>query len=266
MRILLIVLIVCLITGCKSGSDHPGDAGTVEDLNPAAEGFNVEASDPEAVEIADKVMAAMGGRKNWDNTRYICWTFFGRRELIWDKWEGNVRIESAGDSMIYLVNINTGEGNVYRKGEELTQPDSVRKYLDRGVSIWINDSYWLTMPFKLKDSGVTLKYMGEDSTDSGGPSQLIQLTFEEVGDTPQNRYLIWVDNYSDLVTQWAYYRNTDQDTANWHRPWDNYRKYGNILLSGDRTRGGPGDIMVLDSLSSEVFRSPDPVDLTAFRN
>ena len=44
------------------------------------------------------------------------------------------------------------------------------------------------MPYKLKDSGVTLKYKGQDTLETGHPAEKLQLTFEEVGKTPENKY------------------------------------------------------------------------------
>ena len=29
-------------------------------------------------------------------------------------------------------------------------------------AIWVNDTYWLLMPYKMKDPGVTLAYDGEE--------------------------------------------------------------------------------------------------------
>jgi hypothetical protein len=116
-------------------------------------GFDEIGSDPAAIQLADSIMHAMGGRENWDKTRFISWNFFGRRDLIWNKQTGQVRIESAPDSTIYLVNVNTGEGKVKIKETIITEPDSLKKLLDKAKAIWINDSYWLVMPFKLKDSG-----------------------------------------------------------------------------------------------------------------
>ncbi|MEJ2086172.1 MAG: hypothetical protein P8Y44_10915, partial [Acidobacteriota bacterium] len=52
------------------------------DENPPAPGFNAEASDDEAIVIADQVMEALGGRKAWDDTRYLTWNFFGRRRHV----------------------------------------------------------------------------------------------------------------------------------------------------------------------------------------
>ena len=89
--------------------------------------FNVLGSDAKAVKIADKVMKANGGRKNWDATHYIAWNFFGSRTLVWDKYTGDVRIENLKNDTKILVNINTLKGKVYKNGAELTQPDSLTK-------------------------------------------------------------------------------------------------------------------------------------------
>ena len=100
--IVSVLVLVLMLSNCSEKKVQEVEP----DNNPAAEGFNMSASDPEAVEIADRVMLAMGGRKNWDNTHYVCWEFFGRRHLIWDKWSGDVRIESFRDSIQYILNVN----------------------------------------------------------------------------------------------------------------------------------------------------------------
>lgn len=222
--------------------------------NPPAEGFNLSGSDPAAIELADSVMIAMGGRKNWDATRFISWNFFGRRDLVWDKHQGRVRIESSRDSTIYLLDLNTMQGRVQTKGQELTEPDSLAKMLNRAKSIWINDSYWLVMPFKLKDSGVTLKYMGEDTLVNNQYYNVLRLTFDKVGDTPQNMYDLYVDVTDNLIKYWSYYSDASQDSVTFTRPWDNYQKYGAILLSADRSDGGgPKNVKVDQELPDAVF-------------
>lgn len=222
--------------------------------NPPADGFNAADSDPAAIELADSIMTAIGGRKNWDATRFISWNFFGARDLVWDKQDGRVRIESNRDSAIYLLNLNTMEGRVQIKGRELTEPDSLIKMLERAKNIWINDSYWLVMPFKLKDTGVTLKYMGEDTLVNNKYYNVLQMTFANVGVTPQNKYDLYVDVHENLIKYWSYYSDASIDTANWTRPWDNYKKYGNILLSADRSDdGGPKNVRVDEELPDNIF-------------
>jgi hypothetical protein len=83
---------------------------------------------------------------------------------------------------------------------------------------------------------------------------VLQLTFENVGVTPQNKYDLYVDVHEKLIKSWSYYSDASSDTANWTRPWDNYQKYGNILLSADRSDdGGPKNVKVDEEISDDVF-------------
>lgn len=253
-RLFRCVFLAAAVTLLAGGCQREGEERLPGGPNPPAPGFDVANSDPAAIELADSVMEAMGGRRNWDNTRFISWNFFGRRDLMWDKREGKVRIESAPDSTIYLVDIDDLTGRVQIRGKELTEPDSLQKMLARAKSIWINDSYWLFMPFKLKDTGVTLKYLGEDTTATGLRCNVLELTFEDVGDTPQNKYRVYVDLKDNLVKQWAYYKEASQDSASQVWPWDNYRKHGDILLSADRSDNkGPRNVRIDDKLPTDIF-------------
>lgn len=248
----------CMFLFACSNSGHETEAITG---NPPAEGFNAAGSDPQAIALADSVMAAMGGRQNWDDTRYLYWNFFGARTLLWDKHNKKARVESLRDSSIHLVDIATGESRIMMYGEEQTHPDSLAKYGKRGMSWWINDAYWLVMPFKLKDSGVTLKYLGQDTTIAGKMAEVLQLTFEAVGNTPQNKYLVYVDPETKLVSQWDFFTNATDDKARFALPWKNYNPHGSILLSGDRGERQLTDIAVLDEVPVSAFTSFDPVDL-----
>ncbi len=250
----VLTVIICLaLFGCSQTG------------NPPMPGFNVKDSDVKATEIADAVMAAQGGRQNWDATHFVAWNFFGNRKLIWDKYSGNVRIEYLKNDMKILVNINDLKGKVFKDGAEITQPDSLAKYLEEGRKAWINDSYWLVMPFKMKDSGLTLKYVGENTTAKGAKADVVQLTFVGVGVTPNNKYKVWVDKQTHLVSQWAHYKDAAQPEPNFITSWEDYQPYGKIKLSALR---GPErritDIYVFDKLPETVFTSFDPVDLSKY--
>jgi hypothetical protein len=251
-QVLAILSLLFVVSACIKKTEP----ASLVDQNPPAPGFDWENSHPAAIQLADSVMKALGGRQNWDNTRFISWNFFERRNLVWDKHTGRVRIESLPDSTIYLVNVNTGEGRVRIKGREITHADSLARLLDKAKSIWINDSYWLVMPFKLKDDGVTLSYLGEDTIAGGIRCNIIELTFNNVGDTPENKYRVFIDAHDKRVKQWSYFANALQDSASATWPWDNYKKYGNILLSADRSDGkGPKRVRVDDVLPDAVFDS-----------
>lgn len=237
----------------SSGGDGGNEAAETTDSNPAAPGFDAAGSDARAIAIADSAMLAMGGRRAWDNTRYLHWTFFGRRTLLWDKYTGDVRIEIPADSTVYIANIHTLSGKAREGDTVIENPDTLQARLQRARSIWINDAYWLAMPYKLKDSGLTLKYIGQDTTQAGTPAFVLQLTFRDVGDTPQNKYHVYVDTRTYLVRQWAYFSNASDEAPVFLTPWDDYQEYGNILLSGNRGERGLSDIKVLDAVPEEAF-------------
>lgn len=226
---------------------------TSKEINPSAPGFDVAQSDAAAIKIADEVMVAMGGRKAYDATRYLFWNFFGSRTLLWDKHEGNVRIESQKDDFTVVMNIHSMKGKVKMKGEELTHPDSLSKYLQKGKDIWINDSYWLVMPFKLKDSGVTLKYLGEEKGENGNVADILELCFKEVGVTPHNKYHVFVDRESKLVNKWSFYPKASDEKPRFSTPWDGYKNFGKIKLSGGRGKYELTDIKVLEKVEDGVF-------------
>lgn len=250
----LISILLIIAFACET----PNKETINEDPNPAAEGFNLSDSDSLAIAWADATMSAMGGRSKWDNTRFISWDFFGRRTLLWDKFSGDVRIESPFDSTVYLINIHSDSGQVRIKNRVLQDADSIADLVTRGKRIWINDSYWLTMPFKLKDSGVTLKYLGENAIQNGELAHVLELTFENVGFTPYNKYEVYITKSDSLVKQWAYYGRADQDSASAIWPWDNYQDYNGLLLSADRSDGlGPGNVQVFDNIPDKAFTDFD---------
>ena len=235
--------------------------------NPPAEGFNLDGSDAKAIEIADQVMETMGGRGAWDDTRYLTWNFFDRRRHVWDKQTGDIRVEGVRreDEKPYLIlmNIHSMEGRAWLDGDEVTDPSELSEMLDQGEAAWINDSYWVFMPYKLKDSGVTLRYIGSDEMLDDRPAQVLQLTFEEVGRTPENRYLVYVADDSGLVEQWDFFEKAADTEPGFQVPWHDWRWYGKIMLSDDRGRSGHTGLAVLETLPASVLSSPEPVDWAA---
>ncbi len=230
--------------------------------NPAMEGFNLQGSDARAIEIADAVMESMGGRKNWDNTHYLSWGF-GNDEQVWDKWSGDFRYQK--DSLVVLMNINTKEGSAWADGKEISDTGDLLKGAYRA---WVNSGYWLLLPYKLKDSGVTLKYLGEGTTEEGAAAEMLQLSFENVGLTPQNKYHVYVDKETMLVTQWAFFRQATDAEPSFTRPMGNWKRYGKVMLSDFRGQGRNGPFIMAnvgayDELPAAIFKEPNPIDLGA---
>ena len=200
-----------------------------------------EAAQAEA--IARETIETMGGEEAWNETRFLSWTWLGQRHF-WDKWTGDFRWER--DSLTSIINTNTREGRYWIDGVEVTDPDSLEPLLDEVYRRWVNNSYWLVMPFKLLDPGVNLRYMGERESAAGEMAQVLEMTFEGVGLTPQNRYEVLVDKESRLVCEWTHWTNRDDTEPYFVRPWTDWEKYGGIMLASERG-DGPLDITGIEA-------------------
>lgn len=226
------------------------------ETNPALPGFDEAGSDPRAIEIADAVMERLGGRANWDATRYLTWRFFGKRLHVWDKWTGDLRFEQG--NLVVLMNIHSREGRAWN-GQQIVDADSLAARLDDAYRAWINDSYWVVMPYKPKDSEVTLRHKGSGETVSGLSCEILELSFTDVGVTPQNKYDVYVDSQEHLVRQWAFYGNAEDEEPRFVSPWSNWKPYSDIWLADDHRRNRHTDVFVLEQVSRAVFEDPAAV-------
>jgi len=227
---------------------------------PAARVHVTAASDAKAIEIAQSVIERMGGWEAWDATRFVSWRFFGRRQHLWDRRNGLVRIEgkfrganNSVDDLVIAMNVETKKGHVWNAGVEVADPAELARALDTGHRVWINDSYWMFMPYKLLDPGVTLKYGGERAMQDGRMSDVLVLTFDPtVGYTPENRYEVCVARDTGLVEQWSYFAKASDTEPGFTMPWHDWQRFGGILLARDHGEFQEGaksdwDIAVLDT-------------------
>ena len=232
--------------------------------NPPTEGG---VSDPKAVAVADAALAAMGGQAAWDGTHYLRFTFAGRRTHFWDKWTGRHRLEGKtreNESYVVLDNVNTKQGAAYIDGKAV-EGDKGAKLVESSYAAWINDTYWLLMPYKLKDSGVNLTYVGPQQVD-GKSYDEISLTFGPVGLTPGDHYWAWFNHDTHLMERWAYLlEDQPRDAAPTAWLWQGWQRYGQIMLAPHRVQVGGerklelSDILVASIVPDTVFTSPAPV-------
>jgi hypothetical protein len=215
---------------------------------------SAQTKDKKANAIVKEMVVAMGGEKNYNATHFIQWDFVNRK-LFWDKWTGDVRVENPSANQVVLVNINTMKGKVYENGVQLTDEKKVNALLEKGKNWWINDAYWLVMPWKLQDPGVNLSYVKTDALPNGKAVDVLQLTFDGVGVTPENKYWLYVGQDDHLIQQWAYYQNFNDAEPKFLKPWNNYQKMGAIMLSFDRPNEnvGPKNVVVKDTFDSALF-------------
>ena len=172
-----------------------------------------ESRDPKAVEIATAMMKAMGGEDAWAKAHFVRYDFRvtvdGKtvvdRAHLWDKTTGRYRIDSTlrdGKPTVTIFNVNDQKGTVYAGGKAL-QGAEAAKGLKDAYGAFINDMYWLAMPWKWLDMGVNLKYSGTKSL--GGKSfDVVELTFGKVGLTPGDHYYAYVSPQTHLMEHWEY--------------------------------------------------------------
>jgi hypothetical protein len=189
-------------------------------------GFNLAHSDPAAVELADSIMAALGGRKSWIDVRYLSWEYDTLRTIAWDKRDGNVRIESRSDSTIYLFNVDTGKGRVAVGGREVTEPGALRDRLREAASLWIHDSFWIRIIYQLKGDGITLHYLGEARTDSARYN-LLRVSLEPDTEAPVEEFLAYVDLRDNRIRLCTDLRNSPRELASYG---PGYQQQGDLMV------------------------------------
>lgn len=249
-----ILAAVLVWSGCQS--EQGGEAtegGREPDSKAPPVSTERGTADARSAEIAEEVMDAMGGARAWNDTRYLSWKFMGARQHYWDKWTGNVRIES--NDVVILMNVNTKTGHVQKGGVDVVDAATLNSYLERGYAWWVNDSYWMFMPYKLRDPGVDLTYAGERTLANGKPADVLTMTFRNVGLTPNNKYDVMVDRETGLVVQWSYYENATDTEPKMTTPWDGWQQFGDIKLATQHGQAQDWQIRVHDDLPATVFAS-----------
>jgi hypothetical protein len=228
-------------------------------------------SDPKAVAVADQALEAMGGKDAWNNTHFLRFDFavevggktVASRAHTWDKWTGRYRFEAktkTGDPYVVLMNINTKAGDAYLNGKKLEGAEA-KKYVDEAYGTWVNDTYWLIMPYKMKDPGVTLKLAGE-AKEGNATYDKVSLTFDSVGLTPKDHYTAYINRGTHMMDKWEFVLQGEKPPA---VPfvWKNWQRYGKVMLSNDKVSLKDGTRIyfpVLDApatVADAVFTSPE---------
>jgi len=160
----------------------------------------------------EKVWQHIGGIQTYEKARYLEFTFQVEREgkvlatrhHLWDRYTGNhvldVTEPKTGDQVRVYSNINTRKGVTYKNSKQLKGVDNT-DWVNQAYGLFVNDSYWLLMPAKLEDPGVKVK-IDKDLSQSSGKT-VLDLTFENVGNTPGDHYWVFV-NGDGSIARWKF--------------------------------------------------------------
>jgi hypothetical protein len=166
-------------------------------------------SPADAVALAEAVMKASGAEV-WRKVTRIKFNFAGRNYHDWDVKNMTDTVTSGGKTV--TVNLNN-------PGNGADQKQAFRQ--------WTNDSYWLLMPLKLGDPGVKLKREAPAEID-GTKYEVLHVSFDKVGLTPDDQYLLYVDPQTHLVRHWDYMPSQDRKTR---MSWEGYQTVKGLTLS-----------------------------------
>jgi len=209
----------------------------------SATAFDPSRSDPRAIQLADQVIANIGGAKAWNDLHYLSWTFAVyvhdtlrvTRRHYWDKWTGWHRVDGVsrtGTPFCFIDNLNTKEGHAWMGGTAI-EGDSLKKLLTRSYAMWVNDLYWVAMPFKLKDPGVILQ-MDSTKTEGDQTWDKLALSFESVGLTPGDHYWLFVNRATHRIDRWEMVLQSDQPPPVGYE-WSGWTQTGGCWFSTVRT-------------------------------
>lgn len=191
----------------------------------ARSGFVEAAEDSgSAGQLAEAVWKASGG-ENWPNVKTIDFTFAvekGGKTLVtaehhWDVAAQTDRVRWKGkDVTVNLADPGAGE------------------QAKAAYARWVNDSYWLLAPLKLKDRGIHLADEGKKEMD-GAEREVLRLNFDQVGLTPSDQYRLYIDPGTKLVASWDYMPEPGKSA---HGTWEAYQKSGGLTLATDHKMEG----------------------------
>jgi hypothetical protein len=242
-----LLLVALLAVAC--GSDAPADRAGAE--SPAGEsavgeravGPAYSFSDPDVTRVYQRMMSTIAPENGWERARYL---EFDRgspagsvRRHRWDRWEGRARVEAEveGGTMVALFETDRPtEGRVWLDGTEVTGGDA-EALLAGAYRTHINDGYWLLMPFKWDDPGVTTRYLGSQEDEDGRRWEVVELAFDDgIGITPQNMYHAFVNMETGRMERWHHFANPEASPS--PSEWTEWARYGPIELAQNRRVDG----------------------------
>ncbi|MEM8559206.1 MAG: hypothetical protein AAGG50_15400 [Bacteroidota bacterium] len=262
MRLLLLSSALFLLAACT----EPASESTAD--TPTAPAVEMPALATAADSVAMQAYAYAGGPEAWASVEALRFDFaFERdgervpiRHHLWDRTSGAYRIDWSNGDTLYTALFNANQldvdgpdaGTVYRDGEVLPDPEHAEA-LEGAHRAYLNDTYWLLLPIKLFDPGVT---RGLDADSSDAETAVLTLAFDGVGLTPGDTYHVYVDRATGAVARWAFVLESGGSAA---YDWVDYQTFdtaaGPIRLSA-RKANDQGRVLLTDALALPTDLEP----------
>jgi hypothetical protein len=244
--------------------------------------FEPAKSDAKAIEIADKIVAAAGGAAAWDKVKEIQWTATiydsGTPKAVlkhaWDRWNGRHFMEIPGkegsDSTqaMYELYSDTAAAIVINEDgrKQRATADNTKQIVDKARQRFYLDSYPLVMHFKLKDPGVTLKFVEERRADGATEADpmkfdVIKASFDAgVAGSRGDVYYIVVDKQTSIIDHVEIVETGKTDEQRLGYRWSDWVEVGGLKFATTRQNLGFAaekltftDVKVSDSPDEDLY-------------
>jgi hypothetical protein len=144
---------------------------------------DVKASNPKADALANKILKAIK-HDAYKKTRYLEWSFGGRRSFKWDKQKHIIDVSWNQNKVILHPN-NLEKSTLFVDGKEtIENKEDLIKRAERSFN---NDSFWLVAPHKLFEPGILRSVVNIEGKDA------LKVKYTTGGTTPGDSY-IWILN------------------------------------------------------------------------
>jgi hypothetical protein len=199
--------------------------------------FAITAATPRAADessekgqqIATDLWKASGG-ENWAKVKEVRFTF---------------AVEQEGKQLFsaeHLWNVAAGTDEVKWKDKQgkdhqvtanLAAPGSDEEG-KAAYARWVNDSYWLLAPLKVRDHGVHVEAGGQKDL-NGVTCETMRLKFDKVGLTPSDQYVFYLDPKTNLPVAWDY---IPESGTGMQATWEKFQTFGGLNLATEHNFNG----------------------------
>jgi len=180
-------------------------------------------------QLATDLWKASGG-ENWAKVKEVHFTFV---------------VESDGKALFsaqHIWNVAANTDEVKWKDKQGQDHDATAKLnppategdAKTAYARWVNDAYWFLAPLKIRDKGV--------KAEAGGPKEIkgvtyetLHLSFDQVGMTPTDQYVLYLDPKTKLVQAWDYIPKTGDGMQ---ATWEKYQTFGGLNLATEHNFNG----------------------------
>jgi hypothetical protein len=169
-----------------------------------------------AESLGDAVFEASGGWR-WPKVRRIRFTFNLEQD-------GKLLVSASHD-----CNLRAGTDTVRCNDKTVTvnlrQPGDCAD-ARAAFARWVSDSFWLLAPLRLREPGVRVRPVGEDS---------LEVSFDNAGPAVAGTYVFQIDRRTNLPRACRFVTAAGEETT---ATWERYRRVGGLTLSTEHNLSG----------------------------